>query len=554
MKKINILSASILSAALLFTACTKLDRLPETEFSDEAFWNSENDMVVACNRLYQELDAFWIDNRADDAVNQGGPDQISNGNRSVPNQSGDWNDRYDEIFTANNILEKGVKVKATDAIKNRYFGEARFFRAYAYCNLVMKYGAVPLVLKTLSVNSPELTMGRTARQEVMNAIYADLDFAAQWLPKRADLAAAQYGRVTRSTALALKARIALYEGTRAKYHNDAASNSQNHLTLAVAAATAVMAEGHTLYANYQNLFTQTGEGPTNTENLLVKVYGVNTTLIILAHNNSRDLENGRMAPTRNLLRQYLYSDGLPAWNTDGVTPSAKRSVNFVAEASETSYNTLLDNRDPRVGLSYYRNTEAAYQGPWVPKTSLGSRTALAPKKGFTLVDQQLNQAMTDRILIRYAEVLLILAEAKFELNGTITDADLNATVNALRTRVGFGPKLTNAFVTANGLSMREEIRRERTVELALEGFRYDDLIRWKTAETVLPGELLGAKFIASEWVGTNQNSLNLNAAALLIVEPATTRKFQANRDYLYPVPINEITLSNGNVTQNPNWQ
>ena len=111
-----------------------------------------------------------------------------------------------------------------------------------------------------------------------------------------------------------------------------------------------------------------------------------------------------------------------------------------------------------------------------------------------------------------------LAEAKFELNGAITDADLNLTINALRTRAGFAPKLTNAFVTTNNLSMREEIRRERTVELAMEGFRYDDLIRWKTAETVLPGNLLGAKFIAAEWVGTNQNSLNLNADNVLVVD------------------------------------
>ena len=101
--------------------------------------------------------------------------------------------------------------------------------------------------------------------------------------------------------------------------------------------------------------------------------------------------------------------------------------------------------------------------------------------------------------------------------------------------------------------MREEIRRERTVELALEGFRYDDIIRWKTAETVLPQTLFGAKFIAAEWVGTSQASLNLNADNVLIVEPASTRSFKVNRDYLYPVPINEIALSNGNVVQNPNW-
>jgi hypothetical protein len=176
------------------------------------------------------------------------------------------------------------------------------------------------------------------------------------------------------------------------------------------------------------------------------------------------------------------------------------------------------------------------------------------QKKFNTIDQGIvNAGTVDRILIRYAEVLLIYAEAKYELNNAISDADLNLTVNALRTRVGFAPKLTNAFVTTNNLSMREEIRRERTVELALEGFRYDDLIRWKTAETVLPQTLLGAKFIAAEWVGTNQNSLNLNAQNILIVEPATTRTFRVDRDYLYPVPINEISLSGGNVVQNPNW-
>jgi hypothetical protein len=285
----------------------------------------------------------------------------------------------------------------------------------------------------------------------------------------------------------------------------------------------------------------------------VKIYGVSNANVIVAHNNSRDLENGRMAPTRNLIRQYLYSDGLPAFNVDN-TPSATVSSFFVAEGSESSYNTILNNRDPRVAFTYFRTPDVAYQGPWIPKTSLGSRTAFAPKKGFSVVDQTINNgATTDRILIRYAEVLLIFAEAKYELNGTISDADLNLTINALRTRVAFAPKLTNAFVTANNLSMRDEIRRERTVELALEGFRYDDLVRWKLAEVLLPKDILGAKFIASEWVGTNGSSLNLNSDQVLITEPASTRHFRSDRDYLYPVPIHEISTSGGSVIQNPNW-
>jgi len=551
MKKFKRLSRYILIISLLFSSC-KIDRTPETKFSDTDFWNTETDLMNACNRLYQQLPADWIDNRADDAVNTA-PNSVSTGNRSAPATSSDWNDRYNEIFTANNILEKGGKAQVSDAIRNRYFAEARFFRAYAYFKLVKLYGDVPLLLKTLLVTSPELTMARTPRADVVKQVYDDLDFAAQWLPRRVDLLAAQWGRVTKSTAWALKARMALYEGTRGKFHGTLA-NWQDHLNIAITAATNVMGEGHTLFSNYNGLFIQAGEGQANTENIFVKIYGVSNANLILGHNQSRNMENGQLAPTRNLLREYLYSDGLPAFNVDGVTPSATRSPLFIAEGSEPSYNTILDNRDPRVGMSYFRAGDVAYQGPWIPKTSLGIRTAIAPKKMFNTIDQNIvNAGTVDRILIRYAEVLLIYAEAKYELNGSISDADLNLTINALRTRVGFAPKLTNAFVTTNNLNMREEIRRERTVELALEGFRYDDIIRWKTAETVLPQTLYGAKFIAAEWVGTSQASLNLNSDNVLIVEPASTRSFKVNRDYLYPVPINEIALSNGNVVQNPNW-
>src|SRR5690606_1607974 len=119
-------------AALLYSGCD-LDRFPETEFADTDFWNTEGDLMNAANRLYQTLDGYYpLDNRADESVNQN-VDAVSSGQRTVPNTSGDnWNEPYDNIFTANNILEKGVKAKVSDEIKNRYFAEARFFRAYNY--------------------------------------------------------------------------------------------------------------------------------------------------------------------------------------------------------------------------------------------------------------------------------------------------------------------------------------------------------------------------------------------------------------------------------------
>lgn len=550
MKRYNILLIAVLLITSINISCKKLDRSPESEFSDVDFWNTEADLTNAANRMYQQLIGFSIDNRADDNVNQGGLNTVSNGNRGVPGTSDDWRVPYQQIFTANNILEKGTKAQVTDAVKNRYFAEARFFRAYAYYALVQKYGDVPLLMKTLEINSPELSMGRTPRATVIKAIYDDLDFAGTWLPTRAALPAAQYGRVTKSAAWALKARVGLNEGTRGKFF--AAVDYQKDLQIAIDASALVMGQGHTLFANYQGLFTHEGEGPTNTENIFVKLYGL-TASLGLTHNTSRDLENGRIAPTRNLIRIFLYKDGLPAYNTDN-TPSAVRSSFFVNERDEPSYNTILDNRDPRITTLVYRAGEQSYQRPWVPGTSLGSRSAFAAKKGFNSADWTTNNNSTvHKQLIRYAEVLLINAEAKYELTGSISDADLNATINVIRTRAGMTVKLTNAFVAANGLSMQEEIRRERTVELSLEGFRYGDLLRWKTAETVMPKPLLGAKFNATEWVGTIASSLNLNADGVLVVEDASKRTFNTGRDYLYPVPLQEISLSGNNVTQNPGW-
>jgi starch-binding outer membrane protein, SusD/RagB family len=164
------------------------------------------------------------------------------------------------------------------------------------------------------------------------------------------------------------------------------------------------------------------------------------------------------------------------------------------------------------------------------------------------------QSGLDRVLIRYAEVLLTLAEAKYELNNSISDADLDATINQLRPRAGL-PKLTNAFVTTNLLNMRNEIRRERRVELAQEGFRYWDLLRWKTAEIELPKALYGIiKFAELGNVTTPSDPANENA---LIAQAASSRRFNPARDYLWPIPLQEFNIdgTDGTITlkQNPGW-
>jgi hypothetical protein len=157
---------------------------------------------------------------------------------------------------------------------------------------------------------------------------------------------------------------------------------------------------------------------------------------------------------------------------------------------------------------------------------------------------------------RYAETLLILAEALYEKNGSISDQDLDRTINVVRSRVNM-PPLTNAFVLAHGLNMLDEIRRERTVELSFEGYRRDDLRRWKTAETVMPQAIRGVRFVGTEYqqkypnlvIGTD---IQVDNNGFIVAEPAASRQFLP-KHYLDPLPLQQIQLSKGSLTQNTGW-
>lgn len=419
--------------------------------------------------------------------------------------------------------------------------------------MVKKYGDVPLILKPIDdTKDPLLDSPRTPREQVIQQCYTDLDFAAQWLPKMSALPAADWGRVTRSAALAMIQRIGLYEGTYSKYHN-LGSDYRAHLKRSIDAAELVMKEGHSLYPDFQKLFYFDAEGSQNKENIFVKVYGPNGAGTVV-HANSRQMEN-LVSVTRSMVDLFLYSDGLP------------REKSPLKISPEKSFNDIFVNRDPRLAMTLYKIDENAYKGPYIPFSNQ-SGYGYSLKKGFILNEWTTNGKETvDKMLIRYAEVLISYAEALYEYNGSITDAQLDLTVNALRKRVGFNVKLTNSFVTQNGLDMLNEIRRERTVEFIDENMRYDDIIRWKIAEKVLPTYILGAKFVdtetskqRSDMAGrlTDSNGM-LNGKKvcdepdIYVIEKAEDRVFNPSKDYLYPIPINEISLSGGAVIQNPGW-
>lgn len=541
-----------ITTALVLSGCT-LDREPETTLADSNFWKSETDLRGACNKLYKDLPGFVNDFRSDELRDKS-QNSISSGNRSVSGTSGDWTDPYKRIGVCNNIITKSEGASVETARKNRWIAEAYFFRAYNYFDLVKKYGDVPLILKVFDTTSdPDIVRGRDSRETVIQQCYKDLDFALTWLPDIDDAELKDdWGRVSRSAALGLIVRIGLYEGTHKKYHKTPEGNYEAHLDKAIKAAEQLMNGKHELYPDFSGLFLHAGEGRQNKENIFVKIYGPAGTI---NHNHSRQLES-TIVLTRNMVDNFLYSDGLP------------REKSPLRIKPESSYADMMSNRDPRLAMTLFTPGEEAYKGAYVPFVTTNQNHAFgyAIKKGY-IASEYTGNGTNDKILIRYAEILISYAELLYERNGNITDEQLEATINLVRGRVGFNIKLTNDFVTEHNLDMLEEIRRERMVEFIDENLHYDDIIRWKTAEEVLPKAILGLIYNENE-TSANYNELKNNLTSedgtyngvkvydqgfIYVLEEASSRSFNPERDYLYPIPTHEISTSGKNIVQNPKW-
>src|SRR5437667_10278285 len=243
-----------------------------------------------------------------------------------------------------------------------------------------------------------------------------------------------------------------------------------------------------------------------------------------------------MIPTKTIADLYLATDGLP------ITSSPQFA------GYDSLATTEFQNRDPRMAMTFIVPGSDVFKEsgflPVVPGFSgtTATRTGYMLRKFLDETDDAAHfVGQYDFKEFRYGEVLLILAEALFERDGVISDADLNRTIGELRRRVGMpDSSATNAFVNSNGLNMLTEIRPERTVELAFEGFRRDDLRRWKTAETEMPQALRGVKFVGTEYqqrdpglvIGTD---IQVDAGGFVVSEAAASRQFVVPKHYLDPI-------------------
>lgn len=546
MKKL--FSIFIICCFFVFSGCEDfLDRKPLTNISPDIFWKTEADLQLGLNNLYSNLYRAWDyngDNLSIDTYGES-PNLISSGTYSPPNTDEVYSRSYRMIRIANHFLENYKSAELPVNIKSQYAGEAYFFRAWYYFDLIKRFGDVIYFNGTLGMESDELFSSRTDKKIVLEGIINDLELAITHIPEASEMTDLQ-GRVTKGAARALLARICLYYGTWYKYHEGTNSGYNEYLLKAKSASGDIISSGeYSLHEDYYNLF------------LLTDAYESKETILAYRFSSINGL-NPRiratiidfgMRPTKSLADAFLLKDGLPIGKSS-------YTVKYLPIAEGTEFN----NRDPRMAQTIWRPGDGNdWAGiPFLPSYSLNTKTGYLFKK---YGDMEAYQSMTQYVdvhMIRYAEILLIYAEAAFEIDNAISDEDLDKSINKLRQRFSSEanclPNLTNGFVGSNGLDMREEIRRERRVELAAEFFRYDDIIRWKTAENELPQEILGAKFDKDAYpsIDIEAGDLKLNNNGFVLIQSKETRQFKPDKDYLFPLPLREISL-NDNLKQNPNW-
>jgi len=565
--------------ALVLTGCMDLD--PKDSMGDNLVWSKPDNFQLFANQFYgwtRDMgsgtdyqngvsDGVHSDYRSD-LICTNSVNTYSQGTNNIPEKDGNFTSIYKRIYYTNLLLKNAESYDNQAAIATP-MGEAYWFRAYLHFELVQIYGDAQILTEPLDIDNAQLYGERNSRGEVIDQCIADLQKAVELLPETAS----EEGRLCKDAANAMLSRVALYEGTWQKFHNNNSARATELLTIAKNAADEVIKAGHySLFYNsalvnsginnvnqsYRYMFILEDAAQCNPAGLLKAA----NTEYILSHRHrdtdklSINITHGLLSNvcyiTRKMANMYLCSDGLPVTKSPlfkGYTGATDEFQNRDARMD----NTMLQHNEP------YWNNDSKWRTSWndadVDNSLKGNARSNSgyqnQKWGVEREVADYYESM-DYPVIRYAEVLLNYAEAVYELNENISDNDLDKSLNLVRRRINQNmPKLSNNFCATNGLNMREEIRRERTVELFLEGFRIDDLKRWKTAETEMPQDQLGVK-ITGTWFEANwaAQARSLNSDGCIVMYNGRT---WAQKNYLYPLPQDQRQL-NKNLTQNPGWE
>lgn len=520
----NILLLSLILA--FFISCKKdlLKTVPNDRLSSEIFWKTDKDATFAANAVYTFLENVGSYFSWDGMTDTGHANLLTTQQSIIEKGQFDatsgiiqneWTNAYAGIRAANTYLARVDQVQTTNkALIGRLKGEVKVLRAYLYIKLAALYGDVPLVTTEISLEeSRKLT--RTPVAQIWDFVAKELKDASTALPT----VQAEKGRITKGAALALNARAMLYAG---RYQESAAAAKQV-MDLNV----------YSLYPSYQNLFTYAAEN--NQEVILdkqfIKDINKNNIFALMAPYSQRNFGTFYV-PTKNLVDAYQMSNG----------------KNITDPGSGFNPQDPYTNRDPRLKYSIFTLGDQLPNGK-IYNSRPGSGTAdavdyswFATQTGFNVKKYinkedllQPDNGGVNLILLRYAEVLLMYAEAKIEANQI--DQSVLEAINKVRQRKDVNmPAISGIFSQAE---LRNIVRHERIVELAFEGLRYFDLRRWRIAENVMPGKVYGMTY-------SDKGTLKT------IEVPAYERIFNKSRDYLWPIPQKEREL-NPQLTQNPGW-
>ncbi len=558
-----------------------LNKYPLDKVTEEVYWKSSKDLELYCNRFYScfpdhrknnWMGGTFRDYNSDNEYTSNYDISLINGKRVIPTEKNSEHWNWENIRAVNYFFENYKKVESDYNSIKQYVGEMYFFKAWYYFELLKRYGDIPWYDKVLSLDSKELYDPRLSRHIITDSIISCLDKAIIHLSDKEDT---PQDRFSKDVALAFKARICLYEGTWEKYHAGSVfgvdgEDGKSFLEQAVKTTEILMNKNYGLYIykngddkveNYRQLFIQRDYSE-NKEILFGKEYDLN---INYAHNlqSAACYERGA---TKSLIDYYLCKNGKPIYINE--------EKNSLYEGDD-DFNKLKANRDPRLSATVFSPGEVRYidftSGDTISRVSInivGSEkmpTGYYLKKGFDYDYSQhvVDGATTGAIAFRYAEVLLIYAEAKAELN-QLTQEDLDKSINLLRKRVGMPNLMINIDYTdpnwdfKNISPILNEIRRERRIELAFEGFRYDDIMRWASGDEVLFGKRpKGIKFNQNNYPNVTPGiDVFIDSDGYLDplqIQIPNGYGFDINRDYLYPLPLNELVL-NTNLAQNPGWR
>lgn len=619
-------------ASVLLPGCNDdfMERYPQDQLTDESFWKTETDIKLMLNSLYPLYiighQSGWAQDKSpalnvtgsplmygdvysDNCVKTGNEFRSMAGELIVPTgataESGWywWNLRKVNFF-----LNRYDRADISQEKKNAYAAEAYFFKAWDYYRKVVLFGDVPWITRDLNVDSEELYAARTPRAEVMDSVLMCINKAVEWLPTKENQ---ESERLNKDQANFLKARICLFEGTFRKYHTELGlqESANKWLEEAVKACEALLGK-YSLYKDgektYWKMFTATDVSG-NPEVILARNYLENKVGHAAQRYFNQNHDNRQsMGATRGLVDEYLCIDGRPIY-IGGSENSYEKNPNFVGYGKWTE----LENRDPRLTQTICRPGEyvTIYKGgvldiekngityPGLSYSDRGSTVTgyrvIKHWMGDMVEENRTLNGIQAAIEFRYAELLLNYAEAKYELNGTLSQADVDLTINALRERAGFDfskyptakltvgqepadPRLDKIYAEKLDYAVSpllREIRRERRVELAIENHRYEDLMRWK-AGNLLTVPFRGMNFLAVQDLYDGSHTANPETAVkvelgktvfadedgFVICYPKspyqnTVKGTLPWEDYRYywPIPKEELVM-NPNLVQNKGWE